>query len=185
MHFNKKEQFLNQHSCVIWMTGLSGAGKSTIASELDRELFERHFLTQILDGDHLRNGLNRSLDFSDEDRFENIRRVAEVSKLFMECGIICINSFITPTKRIRQMARQIIGERKLIEVYINAPLYLCEERETKGLYKKAREGLLKNFTGIDSPFEPPEHPDIILHTDQLSIEASTKKLLDFVLPQIR
>ena len=136
---------------VIWMTGLSGAGKTTISKNLEKELSARGFFTRILDGDVVRNGLNRELGFSIEDRRENIRRIAEVSKLFMDSGIICINSFITPTREIRQMTRQIIGKENLIEVYINASLKVCEERDAKGLYKKAREGRIKNFTGIDSP----------------------------------
>jgi len=181
---NRKEKFLNQHPIAIWMTGLSGAGKSTIALHLEKELFALGYLTQILDGDNLRSGLNRKLGFSEADRYENIRRVAEVSKLFLNCGIICINSFITPTVPIRKMVRQIIGKENLIEVYINAPLEICEERDAKGLYKKARVGQIKNFTGVDSPFEPPENPDIELKTNRLSMEASVKKLLDFILPRI-
>ncbi len=179
-----KEKLLNQHSKVIWMTGLSGAGKTTIARNIEMELNERGFLTQVLDGDNIRTGINNNLGFSAEDRFENIRRISEVSKLFLNCGIICINSFISPTKEIRDMAMDIIGKENFIEVYVNAPLEVCEQRDVKGLYQKAREGKIKNFTGIDAPFEAPENPDIEIQTDQLSIEDSIQKCLKVVLKRI-
>ncbi len=179
-----KEELLNQHARVIWMTGLSGAGKTTIALNLEKELNKRGFLTQILDGDNVRSGINNNLGFLEKDRFENIRRVSEVSKLFMNCGIICINSFISPTNEIRQMAMDIIGKENFIEVYVNAPIEVCEERDVKGLYKKVRMGEIKNFTGIDSPFDAPENPAIELQTDKLSIEESVKKSLEIILPII-
>ena len=179
-----KEKLLNQHSRVIWLTGLSGSGKTTIGRHVEMELNKRGYLTQVLDGDNIRTGINNNLGFTEEDRYENIRRIAEVSKLFMNCGIICINSFISPTREIRHMAMEIIGKENFIEVYINAPLEVCESRDVKGLYQKAREGKIKNFTGIDSPFEAPEEADIELKTDQLSIEESTKKSLDIILPII-
>jgi len=179
-----KEELLNQHARVIWMTGLSGAGKTTIALNLEKELNKRGFLTQILDGDNVRSGINNNLGFLEKDRFENIRRVSEVSKLFMNCGIICINSFISPTNEIRQMAMEIIGKENFIEVYVNAPIEVCEERDVKGLYKKVRMGEIKNFTGIDSPFDAPENPAIELQTDKLSIEESVKKSLEVILPII-
>jgi adenylylsulfate kinase len=179
-----KEKLLNQRSKVIWMTGLSGAGKTTIARNIELELNKRGYLVQILDGDNVRTGLNNNLGFSEEDRYENIRRIAEVSKLFLNCGIICINSFISPTEEIRKMAKNIIGEDNFIEVYVNAPVEVCEQRDVKGLYKKAREGKIKNFTGIDAPFEEPESPDIEIRTDQLSIEDSVQKCLKVILPKI-
>jgi len=179
-----KEKLLNQHTRVIWLTGLSGSGKTTIAQEIEMELNQKGFLTQILDGDNIRTGINNNLGFSQDDRYENIRRIAEVSKLFLDCGIICINSFISPTKKIRKMAMDIIGKENFIEVYINAPLEVCEKRDPKGLYKKVREGKIKNFTGIDSPFEAPEKPEIELKTDELSIEDSAAKALEIILPII-
>ena len=181
----EKEKLLNQHSKVIWFTGLSGAGKTTIAQRVEQELNKQGFLTQILDGDNIRSGINNNLGFSVEDREENIRRIAEVSKLFLNCGIICINSFISPTEDIRKIATDIIKRENFIEVFVNAPLAVCEQRDVKGLYKKARKGEIKNFTGIDSPFNFPINPDIELKTDQLSIEESTQKCLDYILPLIR
>jgi adenylylsulfate kinase len=179
-----KEKRLSQKARVIWFTGLSGAGKTTLAKRLEEELFARNYLVQILDGDNIRSGINNNLSFSDEDRRENIRRIAEVSKLFLNCGIIAINSFISPTHDIRHLAMEVIGKDDFIEVYINAPLEVCEERDVKGLYAKARRGEIKDFTGIDSPFEVPEGADIEIHTDQLSIEESVQKLLEFLLPKI-
>ena len=166
------------------MTGLSGSGKTTIAKALEKELNKRRFLTQILDGDNIRTGLSNNLGFSKEDRYENIRRIAEATKLFLNCGIICINSFITPTNEIRQMAYDIIGRDDIVEVYVNALVEVCEQRDTKGLYAKARQGRLKNFSGIDSPFEAPTKPNVELKTDLLSIEEAVKKCLDVILPEI-
>ncbi len=179
-----KEKMLNQHARVIWLTGLSGSGKTTIAQEIEKELNQKGYLTQILDGDNIRTGINNNLGFSQDDRYENIRRIAEVSKLFLDCGIICINSFISPTIEIRKMAKNIIGKENFIEVYINAPLEVCEKRDPKGLYKKVREGKIKNFTGIDSPFEAPEKPEIEIRTNELSIEDSAAKALKIILPII-
>ena len=181
----EKEKLLNQHSKVIWFTGLSGAGKTTIAQQVERELNKLGFLTQILDGDNIRSGINNNLGFSVKDREENIRRIAEVSKLFLNCGIICINSFISPTEDIRKIATDIIDRENFIEVFVNAPIEVCEQRDVKGLYKKARKGEIKNFTGIDSPFDIPENPDIELKTDKLSVEQSAQKCLEYVLPLIR
>jgi len=180
----EKEKLLNQKAKVIWMTGLSGAGKTTIGTGIERELNRRGHLTQVLDGDNIRSGINNNLGFSAEDRFENIRRIAEVSKLFLNCGIICINSFISPTKEIRAMAKEIIGEDDFIEVYVNAPLEVCEQRDVKGLYRKARDGKIKDFTGIDAPFEVPENPAVEIRTDRLSIEESVQKCLEVILPKI-
>jgi len=180
----EKEKLLGQHAYVIWLTGLSGAGKTTLARHFELELSKRGYLTQVLDGDNMRTGLNNNLGFSPTDRLENIRRIAEVSKLFVNCGIICINSFISPTKEIRDMARNIIGDNDFIEVYVNASLATCEKRDTKGLYKLAREGKIKNFTGIDAPFEPPEKPNIEIVTGRLSVADSVRVGLDYILPLI-
>jgi adenylylsulfate kinase len=180
----EKEKQLNQRSKVIWLTGLSGAGKTTIAKYLEIELVKRHFFTQVLDGDNVRTGINNNLGFSDQDRYENIRRIAEISKLFVNCGVITINCFISPTEDIRKMARNIIGKDDFIEVYINAPLNVCEERDIKGLYSRARRGEIKEFTGITSPFEQPQHIDLEIRTDLLTIEDSVNKLLEVVLPRV-
>lgn len=180
-----KEAFLNQHSCVIWFTGLSGSGKTTLGSTLEKKLSEMGYLTQILDGDNIRSGINNNLGFSEEDRLENIRRIAEVSKLFVNCGIITINSFISPTKEIRDLARSIIGDENFIEIFLSTPVSVCEKRDVKGLYKKAREGKISNFTGISSPFEPAPEADLEIDTSRQSIDDSVKLLLDLILPRIR
>lgn len=180
-----KEAFLNQRAKVIWLTGLSGAGKTTLGSYLERELFSMGYLAHMLDGDNIRKGINANLGFSEKDRLENIRRIAELSRLFLNCGVIVISCFISPTHEIRQMAKKIIGVEDFLEIYINAPLEVCEERDVKGLYKLARDGKIKNFTGIDSPFESPAHHDLELRTDLMSVEESVERLRDFVLPKIR
>jgi adenylylsulfate kinase len=179
-----KEQFLQQHSIVIWMTGLSGAGKTTIAKNLEAELLAQGYMAQILDGDNIRSGINNNLSFSEADRFENIRRIAEISKLFVQGGIICINSFISPTGKIRDMAKKIIGKDDYIEIYVNAPLEVCEDRDVKGLYSKARSGEIKDFTGIDSPFEEPISPDVEVNTDIQTAKESVQQILDHILPLI-
>jgi adenylylsulfate kinase len=185
MQRKHKERFLNQQAKVIWMTGLSGSGKTTIAKHLDEALYNRGYLAQVLDGDNIRSGINENLTFTEKDRYENIRRVAEVSKLFINCGIIIINSFISPTKKIRKMARDIIGKENVIELFVNAPIEICEQRDTKGLYARARKGEIPNFTGIDSPFEKPDNADIMIRTDVQTIEESVKQILDFILPLIK
>lgn len=182
---SEKEAFLKQRARVIWLTGLSGSGKTTLGSYLENELFSMGYLTQMLDGDNIRTGINCNLAFTGEDRRENIRRIAEVSKLFLNCGIIVISCFISPTHEIRKMARSIIGTEDFFEVYVNAPLEICEQRDVKGLYKLARDGKIKDFTGIDSPFEVPVSCDLEIRTDLLTVEESTGKLLNFVLPRIR
>ena len=179
-----KEKLLNQHSIVIWITGLSGSGKTTIAKGLEFELHKRGYLTKLLDGDNVRTGINNNLGFTDEDRTENIRRIAEVSKLFMQGGVILINCFISPTKDIRDQARNIIGSNDFFEIFVNTPLEVCEQRDEKGLYAKARAGLIKNFTGIDSTYENPENPDVEIRTTEIGINESVKKILDFLLPRI-
>ena len=171
-----KERLLKQKGMAIWFTGLSGAGKTTIAIALEKEIYEKGVLSQILDGDNIRSGINCNLGFSDVDRIENIRRSAEVAKLFVECGIITICCFISPTDEIRTIAKNIIGKNDFVEVFVNTPLEICEKRDVKGLYAKARRGEIKDFTGIDAPFEKPENPTIEI-TDALSIEECVKKIL--------
>lgn len=180
----EREQRLGQRSKVIWLTGLSGSGKSTLALHLERKLFEAGFFAQVLDGDNIRSGINNNLGFSIEDRQENIRRIAEVSKLYLHSGIITINCFISPTRQIREFARQIIGADDFLEIYINAPLEICESRDVKGLYQKARRGEIREFTGIDSPYEPPLDPSLEIRTDKQGIEEATEALLRFLLPHI-
>jgi adenylylsulfate kinase len=181
----EREERLRQRSKVIWFTGLSGSGKSTIAQHLERYLFEQGFFGKVLDGDNIRSGINNNLGFSEVDRRENIRRIAEVSRLYVQSGIISINSFISPTIAIRQMARDIIGADDFIEIYVNAPLEVCEKRDVKGLYKKARSGQIKGFTGIDAPYEAPEQPDLEIKTDEVSVEEAVEKVFNYILPQIR
>ena len=176
-----KEALLNQNSAVFWMTGLSGSGKSTLARGLENALHERGFLTKLLDGDNLRTGLNNNLGFSEEDRVENIRRAAEVSKLFLDCGVITICSLISPTKEIREIAKGIIGEESFYEVFINCPFEVCAERDVKGLYKKALNGEIKNFTGLDAPFDIPKNPSIEIRTDKYSLEESENQLFESVI----
>lgn len=169
---------LNKHgSLVIWFTGLSGSGKSTIASHLEQNLFNRGIRTYSLDGDNIRSGLNKGLSFSLEDRKENNRRIAEVAKLFVDAGIVTIAAFISPLKEDREKARQIIGEENFIEVFVNTPLEICEERDVKGFYEKARKGEIKNFTGIDSPYEVPENPTIEIKTEEESLEVSVNHII--------
>lgn len=181
----EKELYLNQEGIVLWLTGLSGSGKSTIAQSLERELFGQGYFVQSLDGDNIRTGLGNNLGFSLEDRNENIRRIAEVAKLFKESGIITICTFVSPTKAIREMAKRIIGEEDFVEVFIDTPLHICEARDVKGLYKKARNGEIKGFTGIDSPFESPESPDIHILTEGKMIEVSTAEVMTYILPMIK
>jgi adenylylsulfate kinase len=163
---------------------LSGSGKTTIAKALELELHKRGYLTKLLDGDNVRTGINNNLGFTEVDRKENIRRIAEVSKLFMKGGVILINCFISPTEQIRNQAKEIVGERDFFEIYVNTPLEVCEQRDEKGLYAKARAGILKNFTGIDSPYEEPENPDVEIKTMELNIDDSVQKILDKLLPRI-
>ena len=180
-----KEGLLNQHSKVIWLTGLSGSGKTSIAVWLEQKLNENGYLTQVLDGDNVRTGINNNLAFTEEDRLENIRRISEVSKLFLNCGIITINSFVSPTAAIRDLAKEIIGEDDFLEVYINTSLEECEKRDVKGLYKKARKGEIPNFTGISAPFEAPKNPALSIETEKNTIEQSGEILYHFVIDKIR
>jgi len=181
----QKEKLNQQRAVVIWMVGLSGSGKSTLARSLENNLFEMGYLTKLLDGDNLRSGINSNLGFTDEDRTENIRRAAEVSKLFADCGVVTICSLISPTAAIRSMAREVIGEELFYEVFINCPLEVCEQRDVKGLYAKARKGEIKKFTGIDAPFENPTKPSLEIRTDLHSIEECQAQLLDEILPRIK
>lgn len=179
----EKENRLKQNAKCIWLTGLSGSGKTTLALKLEKILFEQGFLVQILDGDNIRTGISNNLDFSENDRLENIRRIAEVSKLFVNCGIITINCFVSPSNKIRSQAKKIIGDENFIGIYINADLSTCEKRDTKGLYKKARKGEIKNFTGISSIFEKPDKTFIEINTNN-NIEKSFNDLIKTVLPKI-
>ena len=180
-----KEELLKQRSAMIWFTGLSGSGKSTIAIALERELHKRGLLCRILDGDNIRSGINNNLGFTEADRIENIRRIAEVSKLFVDTGIITIAAFISPSNDIREMAANIIGKDDFLEVYVSTPIEECERRDVKGLYAKARRGEIKNFTGISASFEAPAYPALTLDTSALSLEESVNKLLELILPRIQ
>ena len=179
-----KEELLKQRGVMIWFTGLSGSGKSTIAIALERELHKRGLLCRILDGDNIRTGINNNLGFSETDRVENIRRIAEVSKLFIDTGIITIAAFISPNNDIREMAARIAVPDDFLEIFVSTPLAECEKRDVKGLYAKARRGEIKNFTGISAPFEAPEHPALSLDTSVLSLEESVNRLLEIVLPRV-
>jgi adenylylsulfate kinase len=180
-----KEELLNQNSKVVWMTGLSGSGKTTVAKGVERYLHSQGILNQLLDGDNIRVGISNNLTFSSDDRAENIRRISEVSKLFLNCGVVTLNCFVSPTIEIRNIAKEIIGAENFIEVYINASVDTCEERDVKGLYQKARKGEIKDFTGISAPFEAPEAPKIEINTTKLSIDESVQKVLDYILPIIK
>jgi adenylylsulfate kinase len=176
-----KETLLGQSGAVIWMYGLSGSGKSTLANLLERRLHADGRLVKVLDGDNIRSGLNRNLGFSDEDRLENIRRVSEVAKLFAECGVITITSFITPNNELRRLAREIVGDADLLEVYVKASFETCRVRDPKGLYAKVAAGEVKQFTGKDSAFEEPESPDLVIDTEAFSEEECLAQLLDAVI----
>ena len=179
-----KESLLHQKGVMVWFTGLSGSGKSTIAIALERELHKRGFLCRILDGDNIRSGINNNLGFTEADRVENIRRIAEVGKLFVDTGIITLAAFISPNNGIREIAASIIGKDDFLEIYVSTPITECERRDVKGLYAKARKGEIKNFTGVSAPFEAPSHPALSLDTSVLSVEESVNKLLDIILPKI-
>lgn len=173
----ERERALGQRARVLWFTGLSGSGKTTIAVELERKLFEMGRFAQILDGDNLRTGINSDLGFSAADRMENIRRVAEISKLYLNSGIICINCFISPKTEMRELARSIVGPEDFTEVFVDTPIDVCEKRDPKGLYQKARAGLIPHFTGIDDVYEPPLNPDIVVNANLLSVEEAVNKIL--------
>ena len=170
-------KLLNGHkSFVIWFTGLSGSGKSTIANHLERKLHDLKIRTYSLDGDNIRSGLNKDLSFSEKDRTENIRRIAEIARLFVDAGILTIAAFITPQRSDQREVLKIVGRENLVEVFVNTPLEVCEKRDVKGLYHKARQGEIKNFTGISSPFEIPEEPDIEVRTEYETVEESVERI---------
>ena len=172
---------LNGHkSCVLWFTGLSGAGKSTLANEVERELFERRIRSYVLDGDNIRHGLNKNLAFSPEDRMENIRRIGEVSKLFVDAGLFTLTAFISPYRKDRDTVRAMFEEGEFIEIYVKCAVEVCEDRDPKGLYKKARAGEIKEFTGISAPYEEPDAPEIVIETDKQSLEESVAQVVDYL-----
>ena len=180
-----KEKLLGQKGIVVWMTGLSGSGKSTLARAFENELHAQGILTKILDGDNLRSGINNNLGFSTEDRTENIRRSAEVTKLFMNAGVVAICSLISPTDEIRAMARDIIGAENFYEIFVNCPFEECAKRDVKGLYKKALNGEIKNFTGLDSPFDEPKAPFLEVRTHENDLETCKNQMLEALIPVIR
>jgi len=180
---NQRSKIKNQKACVFWMTGLSGAGKSTIANALEQRLHELGKHTYLLDGDNVRHGLSKDLGFTEDDRVENLRRIAEVSKLMVDAGLIVISAFISPFKSERDAARAIFSEDEFFEVFIDAPLEVVEQRDTKGLYKRARAGEVKHFTGISSPYEAPQSPDIHLRTDLDSVEQSIDHIIQSIYPK--
>jgi len=180
----EKEDFLNQQGAVFWLTGLSGSGKSTMAKQLERQLFNEGFVVQVLDGDNVRSGINNNLGFSEDDRKENIRRIAEIAKLFSRSGIVTICSFVSPKNDLREMAQRLIGDEFHL-VYISSSLKKCEERDVKGLYAKARKGEIKNFTGIDAPFDIPSNPHLTLDTEKDTIEDSTASLYHYAIKHIK
>jgi adenylylsulfate kinase len=173
-----REKLLNQKGVIIWTTGLSGSGKSTIANEIAYKLHSMGKLSYVLDGDNIRHGLNKNLGFSPEDRNENIRRISEVAKLFSDSGVIAITAFISPYRKFRNFCRELAGSGQFIEVYCKASLDTCEQRDPKGMYKKAREGIIKDFTGIDAPYEEPEEPEVIVDTDKETVDESVDKVLN-------
>ncbi len=181
-HVSKAEraQIKQQKPCILWFTGLSGSGKSTIANAVEAALFEQKKHTYLLDGDNIRMGLNKGLTFSDEDRIENIRRIGEVSKLFVDAGLIVLTAFISPFRQDREMVRQLVDKGAFIEVFVDTPLEVCEQRDPKGLYQKARKGEIPNFTGIDSPYEAPEFPEIHIRNDRLPIEEAAAQVLNYL-----
>lgn len=180
----QREELMNQRAKLIWFTGLSGSGKSTLAVQLEAQLHELGFKTYLLDGDNIRAGLNKDLSFTDEGRIENIRRIGEVSKLLLDAGVVVLSAFISPFQADREQVKKIVGPENYIEIFVNAPLEVCEQRDIKGLYKKARAGEVKNFTGIDSPYEAPTDPDLILETAILSVDQSVRKLIEFISPKV-
>lgn len=180
-----REARLGQRGKVLWFTGLSGSGKSTLAVNIERHLFEKGFFAQVLDGDNIRAGLNRGLGFSEADRSENIRRIAEVARLFCQSGVVTICSFVSPTQALRDMARSIIGANDFLEIYLSAPLEVCEQRDVKGLYRKAREGALPDFTGISAPYEAPATPWREVPTQHMDIRESVDYLMASLIPQLR
>jgi len=174
-------QRLNGHkSAILWFTGLPGSGKSTLACRLAEKLFRRGIRTFVIDGDNVRTGLNRDLGFSAEDREENIRRIGEVAKLFVEAGTMVMTAFISPYRKDRELVRNLVEKGEFIEVYVKCPLRVCEQRDVKGHYKMARQGIIKNFTGIDDPYEEPEHPEQVIETDRMTIDESVEHIIQYL-----
>lgn len=180
----QRHRLMNQKPKLIWFTGLSGSGKSTLAVQLEASLHAKGFRTYLLDGDNIRSGLNKDLTFTDEARVENIRRISEVCKLFLDAGVVLLSAFISPFQADREQVKSIVGKENYIEVFVDAPLEVCEQRDVKGLYKKARSGEVKNFTGISSPYEKPLHPDVVIHTDRMTVEESLEVLMKEIIAKI-
>ena len=180
----KRIALMKQKPKLLWFTGLSGSGKSTLANGTEVELHERGFKTFLLDGDNVRTGLNKDLGFSEEDRIENIRRIGEVSKLMLDAGMIVVSAFISPFRKDREMIQELVGKENFLEIFVDCPLEICEQRDVKGLYKKARKGLINNFTGIDSPYEAPMDPFLSVPSHQLEISQGVQMIMDKVLPQL-
>jgi adenylylsulfate kinase len=180
----ERQRLMKQKPKLIWFTGLSGSGKSTLAVQLEAALHAQGFKTYLLDGDNIRSGLNKDLSFTDDARVENIRRISEVCKLFLDAGVVLLSAFISPFQSDRQQVKSIVGKENYIEVFVDAPLEVCEQRDVKGLYKKARAGEVKNFTGISSPYEKPSDPDVVIHTDRMSVEESMDVLMKAIVPKI-
>lgn len=177
----KDRHHLNSHkSCVLWFTGLSGSGKSTLANAVDHALFKQRYMSYVLDGDNIRHGLNSDLSFKIEDRKENIRRIGEVAKLFVDSGQIVSSAFISPFREDRELVRNMFASEEFFEIFLNCPIQVCENRDPKGLYKKARKGEISDFTGITSPYEIPNHPEIIIDTNKITIEESVEKILSYL-----
>jgi adenylylsulfate kinase len=188
-HYNitraDREKQLNQRSFVLWFTGLSGSGKSTIANAVEQKLFDSGYKTYTLDGDNIRQGINKGLTFTAEDRAENLRRIAEVAKLFVDSGQICMAAFVSPTLQDRKIVRDIVGDKDFIEVFVDTPLEICEQRDVKGLYAKARKGEIKNFTGISAPYEAPVNPEITVKTENKSVEESAQEVFKYIINHIK
>lgn len=180
----EKEKRLKQKSKVIWFTGLSGSGKTTLASALERNLFERGYLTQVLDGDNIRTGINNNLGFSPEDRMENIRRIAEIAKLLINSGVICLCAFVSPTRDVRDVVRSIVGEEDFLEVFVSTPIEVCEIRDIKGLYQKARAGVIKEFTGVSAPFDIPQNAVLSIDTSDKTVDECVEILLNRLLAEV-
>ncbi len=177
----KSRQKKNKHnSFLIWFTGLSGSGKSTISNALELKLYEKGVKTYLLDGDNIRNGVNKDLTFSPEDRKENIRRISEISNLFVDAGLVVLCAFISPYRQDREHVKEIVGKDNVIEIYINTSIEECERRDVKGMYKKARKGEIKNFTGVNAPYDIPINPDVEINTENMSIEESVKRIMIIV-----
>jgi len=175
-----RENLLGHKGAVLWFTGLSASGKSTVANEVEQMLYERQCLTYVLDGDNIRHGLNKDLGFSPEDREENIRRIGEVAKLFANAGLITMTAFISPYRADRNKARELMGDGQFIEIYVDCPVDVCEKRDPKGLYEKAKKGEIKEFTGISAPYEPPENPEVVLNTAELTVKESAQVVFSFL-----